>query len=161
MPVARLHQPLTLDDMVLYVLWNIQAGAGRAVVRLCENEFGITRRQWRLLAHLAQHEGLQPSELALHVGLDRARTSRALTGLVHKQLVRRLPRPGNRREATLQLTAQGAALHARLLPRVADINRLLLSVLSEAEIDQLADVLARLQAQARRMGGQASPAEAV
>ena len=135
MPVARLHQPLTLDDMVLYVLWNIQAGAGRAVVRLCENEFGITRRQWRLLAHLAQHEGLQPSELALHVGLDRARTSRALTGLVHKQLVRRLPRPGNRREATLQLTAEGAALHARLLPRVADINRLLLSVLSEAEID--------------------------
>ena len=77
----------------LIVLWNIQAGAGRAVVRLCENEFGITRRQWRLLAHLAQHEGLQPSELALHVGLDRARTSRALTGLVHKQLVRRLPRP--------------------------------------------------------------------
>ena len=160
MPVARLHQPLTLDDMVLYVLWNIQAGAGRAVVRLCENEFGITRRQWRLLAHLAQHEGLQPSELALHVGLDRARTSRALTGLVHKQLVRRLPRPGNRREASLQLTAEGAALHARLLPRVADINRLLLSVLSEAEIDQLADALARLQAQARRMGGQANSAEA-
>ena len=44
MSPARLDQPRTLDDMVLYVLWNLQTSAGRAVVRLCETEFGISRR---------------------------------------------------------------------------------------------------------------------
>ena len=76
MQSARLNQPQTIDDMLLYVLWIIQANAGRAVVQLCETEFGISRREWRVLAHLAGAEGLQPSELALRTGLDRARTSR-------------------------------------------------------------------------------------
>ncbi|MBN8558474.1 MAG: helix-turn-helix domain-containing protein, partial [Burkholderiales bacterium] len=142
--------------MVLYVLWNLQTSAGRAVVRLCETEFGISRRQWRLLALLAEQPDMQPSALALRSGLDRARTSRALSGLVQKKLVQRIPRPGNRREVTLRLTEQGSALQARLLPRVADINGRLLSVLSPAERAQLADMLARLLVTPpHRQGGQA------
>ncbi len=160
MSPARLDQPRTLDDMVLYVLWNLQTSAGRAVVRLCETEFGISRRQWRLLALLAEHPDMQPSALALRSGLDRARTSRVLSGLVHKKLVQRIPRPGNRREVTLRLTEQGSALQARLLPRVADINGRLLSVLSPAERAQLADMLARLQAQALVVGGPPEPTDA-
>ena len=160
MSPARLDQPRTLDDMVLYVLWNLQTSAGRAVVRLCETEFGISRRQWRLLALLAEHPDMQPSALALRSGLDRARTSRALSELVQKKLVQRIPRPGNRREVTLRLTEQGSALQARLRPRVADINGRLLSVLSPAERAQLADMLARLQAQAQVVGGPPEPAGA-
>lgn len=157
MPLARLDQPQIIDDMLLYVLWTIQAHAGRAVVQLCETEFGISRREWRVLAHLAGHDGLQPSELALRTGLDRARTSRALTGLVQKRLVQRIPRPGDRREVMLQLTDDGRALHARLLPRVADIQRQLLSVLGPEEVGQLSGLLARLAAQARTMGGSTEP----
>jgi len=155
MQSARLNQPQTIDDMLLYVLWIIQANAGRAVVQLCETEFGISRREWRVLAHLAGAEGLQPSELALRTGLDRARTSRALTTLVHKGLVQRIPRPGNRREVMLQLTGDGRALHARLLPRVADVQRQLLSALTQDEVGQLSGLLGRLAVQARAMGGSA------
>lgn len=152
MSSARLDQPLTIDDMLLYVLWTIQTHAGRAVVQLCEAEFGISRREWRVLAHLAGHEGLQPSELALRTGLDRARTSRALTTLVQKRLVQRIPRPEDRREVMLQLTDNGRAVHVRLLPRVADIQRQLLSVLSQEEVGQLSGLLERLVVQARAMG---------
>lgn len=154
---ARLNQPLTIDDMLLYVLWVIQTNAGRAVVQLCETEFGISRREWRLLAHLAGNEGLQPSELALRTGLDRARTSRALTTLVQKRLVQRIPRPGNRREVVLQLTDAGRALHARLLPRVADIQGRLLSVLTQGEVGQLSELLGRLAKQAQTMGAGPEP----
>ena len=92
-------------------------------------------------------------DLLRAIGLDRARTSRALTGLVQKKLVRRIPRPGDRREVMLQLTDDGRAVHARLLPRVAHINRQLLSVLSQEEAGQLSDLLTRLAVQARVMGG--------
>ncbi len=160
MPAARLSQPLTIDDMLLYLLWTIQANAGRAVVQLCETEFGVSRREWRVLAHLAGREGLQPSELALRTGLDRARTSRALTALVQKRLVQRIPRPGNRREVMLQLTDDGRALYARLLPRVADVQSQLLSVLGEQEVDQLSDMLGRLALQARAMRASAPLSDA-
>ncbi|MCO5117136.1 MAG: MarR family transcriptional regulator [Ottowia sp.] len=155
-PRDLLH-PQTLDDMLLYVMWQLQACAGSVVVRLCEGEFGITRREWRVLAQLAAHEGVQSSELARHASLDRARTSRALTGLVAKGLVERTPREGDRREVLVHLTAQGRALHAALLPRVAQINRELLSALDEGEVRQLVRFLERLQRQAEAMRADRAP----
>ena len=151
MPTNRLTQPKSLDDMLLYVLWQLQAAARRPVVRLCEAEFGITRREWRMLAQLADSEGMPSSALAERAALDRAQTSRAVSALVQKGLVVRTPRPGNRREVLLHLTERGRALYAALLPRVAAINQELLSVLSETEGATLDALVQRLRAQAERM----------
>ena len=151
MPTNRLTQPKTLDDMLLYVLWQLQAAARRPVVRLCEAQFGITRREWRMLAQLADSEGMPSSALAERAALDRAQTSRAVSALVQKGLVVRTPRPGNRREVLLHLTERGRALYAALLPRVAAINQELLSVLSETEVATLDALVQRLRAQAERM----------
>lgn len=154
----RLLAPQTLDDMLLYAMWQLQAHAGRVVVHLCESEFGVTRREWRVLAQLAREEGVLSSQLAERAGLDRARTSRALGSLEDKGLVVRTPRPGNRREIVVHLSADGRALHAALLPRIGAINRELLSVLSPAETHQLDAFLLRLQAQAVRMEADRAPA---
>jgi DNA-binding MarR family transcriptional regulator len=151
MPTNRLTQPKSLDDMLLYVLWQLQAAARRPVVRLCEAEFGITRREWRMLAQLADSEGMPSSALAERAALDRAQTSRAVSALVQKGLVVRTPRPGNRREVLLHLTERGRALYAALLPRVAAINQELLSVLSETEVAALDALVQRLRAQAERI----------
>ena len=151
MPTNRLTQPKSLDDMLLYVLWQLQAAARGPVVRLCEAQFGITRREWRMLAQLADSEGMPSSALAERAALDRAQTSRAVSALVQKGLVVRTPRPGNRREVLLHLTERGRALYAALLPRVAAINQELLSVLSETEVATLDALVQRLRAQAERM----------
>ena len=151
MPTNRLTQPKSLDDMLLYVLWQLQAAARRPVVRLCEAQFGITRREWRMLAQLADSEGMPSSARAERAALDRAQTSRAVSALVQKGLVVRTPRPGNRREVLLHLTERGRALYAALLPRVAAINQELLSVLSETEVATLDALVQRLRAQAERM----------
>ena len=132
-------------------MWQLQAAARRPVVRLCEAQFGITRREWRMLAQLADSEGMPSSALAERAALDRAQTSRAVSALVQKGLVARTPRPGNRREVLLHLTERGRALYAALLPRVAAINQELLSVLSETEVATLDALVQRLRAQAERM----------
>lgn len=154
MPDRHLLAPRTLDDMLLYAMWQLQTSAGQVVTRVVEGEYGITRRQWRVLALLATHEGVLSSQLAERSGLDRAQTSRALTVLAGKGLVQRTPRPGDRREVLVHLSASGRALYAALLPRVTEINGQLLSALAPGEVRALAGFLRRLQAQAEDMKAQ-------
>jgi DNA-binding MarR family transcriptional regulator len=148
----NLKQPRSLDDMVLFRLWWIGALAGRKVIRMCDSEFGVTRREWRVMTYLARHDSVLPSELAEYAGLDRARTSRTIGNLVDKHLVHRQPRPSNRREALLTLTDAGRDLHDRLMPRVAAINAELMEPLTEEDARVLAGLLQRLQHQAEQMG---------
>lgn len=151
MPVARLREPAGLDDLLLYRLSRLLAVGGSMVIRLCEGRFGITRREWRVIARLAQEQELLSSELAERIQLDRARTSRAVTSLVAKKLVRRQAGTADRRQARLALTEKGRALHAALFPLVSDINRGLLGALPAADVQQLERMLDALQARADAM----------
>jgi DNA-binding MarR family transcriptional regulator len=147
-----MRPPAGLDDLLLYKLSRLLAVGGSMVIRLCEGRFGITRREWRVIARLAQEEDLlSSSELAERIQLDRARTSRAVTSLVDKRLVRRQAGASDRRQARLSLTERGRALHAQLFPLVCEINRGLLSPLRAQEVERLHAMLAAMQDQADRM----------
>ncbi len=145
---ASLLDPQRIDDLLLYRLSRVSALGASVVVRLCEGRFGISRRQWRLLALLHEHGRLQPSVLAERALLDRARTSRAVGELIAKGLVDRTTAAGDQRFAVLSLTDTGRRLHAELFPLVAAINRQLLSGLDAPDVEALAASLARLTAAA-------------
>jgi DNA-binding MarR family transcriptional regulator len=151
MPVPRLRQPTGLDDLLLYKLSRLLAVGGSMVIRLCEGRFGITRREWRVIARLAQEQDLLSSELADRIQLDRARTSRAVSSLVAKKLVRRATGVADRRQARLSLTEKGRALHQALFPLVSEINQGLLAALATDEVQHLDAMLATMQQQADRM----------
>jgi DNA-binding MarR family transcriptional regulator len=121
------------------------------VIRLCEGRFGITRREWRVIARLARESDLLSSELAERIQLDRARTSRAVTSLAAKKLVRREAGTADRRQARLALTPAGHALYRELFPLVCEINRGLLVPLSAADVQQLDVSLAAMQRRADAM----------
>jgi DNA-binding MarR family transcriptional regulator len=144
--MSRLTRPASLDDLLLYRISRLLATGGGAVIRLCEGRYGITRREWRVLALLAREGELLSSQLAQRGQLDRARTSKAVTSLVAKQLVSRTVQPGDRRQAAVALTAAGQALFAELFPQVCAINEELLSVLPVHEADKLDAMLDSLQA---------------
>jgi DNA-binding MarR family transcriptional regulator len=150
-PADRLSAPEALDDVLLYRLSRLAAAAGSMVIRLCEGGFGITRREWRILGLLAQDEGRLSSQLAERARLDRARTSRAITSLVAKQLLQRRECPGDRRLAMLSLTESGRALYDALYPLVLAINRELLASLGEGQVARLDQMLDTLQQRAELM----------
>ncbi len=147
----RLANPGALDDLLLYRINRLLGVAGSMVIRLCEGRFGITRREWRVLAQLAHEGGMLSSRLAERAQLDRARTSRAVTSLVAKGLVDRQTPPGDRRQAMLRLTAQGQALHDAMFPLVHDINRELLALLDPDQVAQLDRMLELLQQRADQL----------
>lgn len=140
-----------MDDLLLFRLSRIFGVGGSLVIRLCEGRFGITRREWRIIALLKQDQTLLSSELALRAQLDRARTSRAIGTLVAKKLLSREGRPGDRRQAALSLTDKGLALYAELFPLVVAINKELVSVLASDKVKDLDGYLDSLQVRADAM----------
>lgn len=155
----RMNHPQGQNELLLYRLFRIHATAGPAIARMCEREHGITRREWRVLSCLADVEGVPSSELAEVVMLDRARTSRALTRLVEKNLVRREPKPSDRREVHVFLTEEGRRVYSAFFPRIVAIQHGLLAPFSAVQRAQFSELLDLLQAQALRInpGGEGLP----
>lgn len=151
--IATPRRPL--DDLLLYRLSRLIGVAGSMVIRLCEGRFGITRREWRLIAVLASRGELGSSQLAEHAQLDRARTSKAVGSLVEKRLVSRTARAGDRRQVRLGLTAAGEALYDELFPLVTRINADLMGALDADDAARFDASLHLLQARAEALVAQA------
>ena len=142
----------SVEDMLLYRLSHLTGSAGAMVVRLCEGGYGITRREWGVLAQLhGQPQGVLPSALAERMQRDRARTSRALSALQAKGLVQRVVLPHDRRSVRVSLTAAGQALYEELMPQVHAINARILEVLDAAQKEALDGILEALRQQARQL----------
>lgn len=156
-PVAQsrsmhpLRQPQILGDLINFRLQRCFSFSGAPIVRLLEGRYGITRREWRLLATLTEHGPLSPSELAEMAQLDRSRTSRAIGVLAEKGLLSRQVHAADTRRAQLTLTDEGRQLHAEIFPEVAAINARLLDDLDEAALKALADALDTLTARAQQL----------
>lgn len=84
MPLSPSQRLASIDDLLLYRLSRLSSVAGAMVVRLCEGGYGITRREWGVVAQLYENGSLPPSALAERMHRDRARTSRTLTALGKK-----------------------------------------------------------------------------
>jgi len=146
-----LREPRTLDDLLNYRLLRLYALAGAPVIRLLEGRYGISRREWRLLALLAAHGELSPSALAEQAHLDRPRATRGVQMLVQKSLARRSAQQGDARRAHVKLTRSGAKLYEELFPQIAAINARLVETLDLDAATALDQALTRLTDEALRL----------
>lgn len=154
-----LDQPRTVDDLLNYRLSRLLAASGAMVVRLCEGRYGITRREWRLIALIAAHGAMSPSELSDRAHLERARTSRHITELVEKRLIRRVQDPNDGRRAELDLTPEGQRLYDELFPQSARFHGEVLAALTPVELHAFESALAKLTDNAERIAAAKPVAE--
>jgi hypothetical protein len=63
-PMPSLTEPAGLEDMLDYQLYLLYRDCGYVLDRLCQVEFGVSRRRWRVLAILASAEGITVSALS-------------------------------------------------------------------------------------------------
>lgn len=143
--------PQGLDDLLMYRLARVVRASGGMVTRLVEGGFGITRREWGVVASLYPIQDIISSALADRLQLDRVRTSRSLQGLVKKGLVTCRRGDADKRVVHVSLTNAGRQLYEQLFPRIAQLNTELLATLEAAHIDVLAQCLQRLESQGHAM----------
>jgi DNA-binding MarR family transcriptional regulator len=144
-------EPRTVDDLLNYRLSRLFASSGAMVIRLCEGRYGITRREWRLIALLAAHGAMSPSELAERAHLERPRTSRHITELARRKLIVRLPDAQDRRRAEVDLTEQGRKLYDELFPQSVRFNCEVVAALTPSELRAFEEALAKLTVNAERI----------
>jgi DNA-binding MarR family transcriptional regulator len=88
---------------------------------------------------------LRPSELTRTLMLTSSGTTKRLDRLERAGLIARTPDPSDRRGVLITLTDAGRELHDRAITAHLDNERDLLSGLTDAEREQLAGLLRRLQ----------------
>ena len=146
-----LTQPRGSRDFLNYRLSRLLSASAAMVVRLCEGRYGITRREWRVIALLAEKGAMSPSALAEITHLERGRVSALITQLVAKNLVQRSVVAGDARRAEVSLSENGRALYDELLPQSAAFNREVLDALTAPEQEAFDEMLRKLTEAAERL----------
>jgi MarR family transcriptional regulator, transcriptional regulator for hemolysin len=108
-------------------------------------QVGGSMPMWFILTNLKGEAWRTQHELARALRIEGPTLTRHLDGLEDEGLVVRRRDPADRRAVSVELTDLGRAKHAEMLRAVQTFNRRLLSGLSEAEIEELRALLARLE----------------
>ena len=150
-PTSRSRRPAGIDDMLDYQLYLLYRDCGYVTERLCQAEFGVSRRRWRILATLSAAEGITVSDLSKRADLDIAQTSRAIGTLAREGYLKRLANPKNARFSQVILTDKGRTLYRSMFARFCEVDEQLLRELSEEQIQQLRTIMSILRHTAARL----------
>lgn len=107
---------------------------------------GVTVEQWRVLDGLSQREGRAMSDIAVRAMLPAPTLTKIVDRLVAGNLVHRRSDPYDRRRVLVLLTSRGRALRTRLDQVVQRHHAALEEVLGASGLEQLTDLLGRVQA---------------
>ena len=112
-------------------------------------DYGVSYGTWFFLRALWEEDGVSQAALAERVGASQPTTLAALRKLAAQGLVALKDDRADRRKFRVMLTAKGRALHAVLIPRVAEINGVVLRGLSRSEVNDLRRMLKLIQKNAK------------
>ena len=136
---------LRLDKFLPYQLSVTSNAVSSAIARTYEVLFGLRVPEWRLIAVLAEQEGVTQQALVARTEMDKMTVSRAAQALVTRGLVTRVPHGRDKRSHALALSEEGRALYAQIAPKALELEQKLLEELGPREVAQLKRTLAKLK----------------
>ena len=143
-----------LGTFLPYMLNQVAEAVSKSFQTHYQRDFGLTRTQWRILAHLASQDGLTAKEIGARSHEDKVSISRGVAALEASGRLSRHPGQHDRRFEELCLTPDGRRLFGRLAERAqvfeADLARTL-GPESTAELRRLLEKLTPVLAE-RQLG---------
>ena len=122
-------EPFALDGFLPYRVAVLAGRLSREFSRIYQQRFGLSRAEWRVMAHLSQEAEVSVREIHARVDMDKSKVSRAATRLEEAGIVTKRISDRDRRLVVLALTDKGTAM---------------MSELAEAARDYQAEVMDRL-----------------
>ena len=134
-----------LADFLPYQLSIASNAVSSRIAEQYRRRFALKTTEWRIMAVLGDSGPLTQRDLSQITLMDKVPVNRACKTLEVRGLAARQPNAADGRSHLLELTAEGRAVHARIMPLALDIERELFSALDQDEREQLKSMLLRLR----------------
>ncbi|MBX7539969.1 MarR family winged helix-turn-helix transcriptional regulator [Qipengyuania sphaerica] len=134
-----------LADFLPYQLSVASNAVSTRIAEQYRKRFALKTTEWRIMAVLGDSGPTTQRELSQATLMDKVPVNRACKTLESRGLAQRKPNAKDGRSHLLELTAEGRAVHAGIMPLARKIEAELFSVLSDEERVQMRDMLARLR----------------
>ncbi len=134
-----------LADFLPYQLSIASNAVSSRIAEQYRRRFALKTTEWRIMAVLGDSGPLTQRDLSQQTLMDKVPVNRACRALEDRGLAERRPNARDGRSHLLELTAEGRAVHARIMPLALGIERELFGVLDAAEREQLRAMLVRVR----------------
>lgn len=134
-----------LQNFVAYRVNIVANTIFRSTTRYFLDELGLRTPEVWVMTAIGNFQPMSASEVAENMSIDKAQVSRAVTSLMGRGYVVRVPDPADNRRKMLRLTKAGTVVYVRILEISETRQRRLLSCFSESEKAQLLEYLERLR----------------
>ena len=141
---ATRHAQLELENFLPYRLSVLSNRVSQTIADLYQKRFGLAITEWRVMAVLGRFPDLSANEVADRTAMDKVAVSRAVARLLERGFIKRETHGDDRRRSVLALSAAGFEVYETIAPMVLEMERRLMSVLSEEEEALLETLVLRL-----------------
>ena len=150
--MAPKPDPFLLENFLPYQLSVAANRVSRLFAGRYGATFGLTIPEWRAMAVLGRFGRLPAREIVARTAMDKVKVSRAVASLTARKLVLRKTDRADARLQWLELSAEGARIHAAIVPLARGLEEELLTGLDAAEVAVLRRALASIS---DRLAGEA------
>ncbi|WP_261331720.1 MarR family winged helix-turn-helix transcriptional regulator [Maritalea mobilis] len=112
-----------LDDFLPYRLAVLAGRVSREYADSCRSKYGLSRSEWRVLAHLNEEASVSVREIHRRVDMDKSKVSRAAARLEAAGLVTKTVSQSDRRLVELELTGEGKSIFHALAQQAHAFER--------------------------------------
>ncbi|WP_246717382.1 MarR family winged helix-turn-helix transcriptional regulator [Oricola nitratireducens] len=134
-----------LETFLPYRLDRISEAVSRHFQPVYRDQHGMTRPEWKVLAHLGEADTLTAREIVRRTGLHKTKVSRAVSALEARRWLDRNRDEADRRIEHLALTARGRIEYDKLVSLLKAREEELLRRLDDHQMRTIADALSLLE----------------
>jgi DNA-binding MarR family transcriptional regulator len=145
LPTRMSEISLRLDAFIPYRLSVTSYLVSETIAGAYQALFGLSIPEWRVIAVIAEDEGMTQQQVGRRTRMDKVTVSRATIGLVERGLVERRPHANDRRSQSLHLSATGRDLYAQIAPKALELERRIFASFDPQEVAAFRDMLERVQ----------------
>lgn len=150
---------LKLDTFLPYRLSVVSNRVSAAIATAYDRLFALKIPEWRLIAVIAEQEGITQQALGVATRMDKVTVSRAAQALVERGLIARAPNVGDKRSHLLTLTKTGRALYEQVAPKALELEAAMLEQLDGRERAAFSAMLDRIEAAAESVAPEGTGAD--
>jgi DNA-binding MarR family transcriptional regulator len=132
---------LNLDNFLPYRLSFASNLVSEVIADSYRKHFGISIPEWRLLAVIAETNGVTQHEIGKRTRMDKVTVSRAALSLKARELVERRPNPDDGRSHLLVLSTAGGDLYRQVVPKALELENAIFQGLDRADLVRLTRML--------------------